>query len=216
MREALELTGVVLKTQPIREYDKRLVLLTGERGRITAFSRGSRRPTSPLLAATNPFVFGTFTLYEGKEAYTLVNVSAADYFDGLAHNLPGVYYGFYFLELLQYFIQEGEEASEAVNLLYVALKAIQKDLMPLPLIRRVFEIRLLVISGLYAPPEERGTLDESAYYALGFVASASLKKLFSFTLSESAMADFVEEADRRMARVTDAEFKSLELIDEGF
>ena len=216
MREALELTGVVIKSQPIREYDKRLVLLTGERGRITAFSRGSRRATSPLLAATNPFVFGSFSLYEGKDAYTLVNVSVTDYFDGLARNLPGVYYGFYFLELLQYFIQEEEEASEAVNLLYVALKAIQKELVPLHLIRRVFEIRLLVLSGLYAPPKERGDLDESAYYALQYAASSPLPKLFSFTLSDEAMADLIRETDARMARVTDASFKSLELIDGGF
>jgi len=216
MSETLELHGVVLKAQPIREYDKRLVILTAERGRITAFVRGARRATSPLLAATNPFVFGTFSVYEGREAYTLVGIQPAEFFDELPKHLPGVYYGFYFLELLSVFIQEEEEAFEAVDLLYVALKAVTKGKIPLPLIRRIFELRLLALNGLYAPPEKADHMNESAFYALGFVTKAPCPKLFSFTLSDEAMRDFSAEADRWMSRSTDASFKSLELIDEGF
>lgn len=216
MREALELKGVVLKAQPIREFDKRLVILTAERGRITAFVRGARRPTSPLLASTNPFVFGRFSLYEGRDAYTLVGVQTSDFFDGLARHLPGVYYGFYFLELAAYFVQEGEEASEIVDLLYVALKAILREQLPLPLIRRIFELRLLVMNGLYAPPDDNVRIDESARYALAYAASAPLSRLFSFTLSDEAMAGFASDVRRQMKRAADVPFKSLELIDEGF
>lgn len=211
--DAVEVTGVVLIAQPIGEYDKRLVLLTRERGKITAFARGVRRQTSPLLAAANPFVFGKFSVYEGRNAYTLRSVEVANYFTDLASCQPGIYYGFYFLELAGYYGQEGLPAAGMVNLIFVALKAILRGSVPLDLMRRIYECRMMVENGEFALPEPGDVMDPSARYAISFAAGCRVTELFSFSLSPDAERDFTRYIKKNMARCIDRKFHSLMMIE---
>lgn len=70
MQDFVEVTGIVLKAVPVLEMDKRITVLTKERGKISAFARGAKKPGSRFMAATNPFCYGTFRLYEGKRHIT--------------------------------------------------------------------------------------------------------------------------------------------------
>ncbi len=69
MRPQITLKGIVLSSTLVGDYDKRVVILTKERGKITAFARNVRRPGNILMAACQPFNYGSFSVYESYDAY---------------------------------------------------------------------------------------------------------------------------------------------------
>lgn len=142
-------TGMVVSVMPVGEYDKRVVLLTKERGKISAFSRGSRRPNSTMLGATEPFVFGRFSLIEGRSAYTLVQAEIESYFMELREDLSAAYYGFYFLEFAASYAGENEDCTQILQLLVQTMRILCKKVIDNKLIRRIFELKLMAVNGEY-------------------------------------------------------------------
>ncbi len=139
--------GMVLSAMPIGEYDKRVVLLTRERGRIPVFAKGARKPGSALSGGVMPFSFGEFTIYEGRTSYTLMSASISNYFAELREDVEGAYYGFYFMEIADYYCKEANDEREMLKLLYQSLRAVIKDSIPNRLIRRIFELKAACING---------------------------------------------------------------------
>ena len=154
MREYVVVTGMVLRAAPSGEGDRRLVMLTRERGRITVFARGARRPGSPFLAACRPFSFGEFRLYEGRDAYNLQGAEITAYFEELSTDMEGACYGSYFLEVAEYYSRENLDGTELLMLVYQSLRALLKESIPNELVRRVFELKAMVLNGEYTelPP----------------------------------------------------------------
>lgn len=211
MSEKVKVAGMVLQAMPVGDYDKRLVLLTRERGKITAFARGARRPTSSLLAVSNPFVMGEFSLIEGRSSYSLLQASVKQYFTELAMAQPEVYYGFYFLEFADYYGREGLDETAMLNLLYLSVKALLNPNLDNRLVRRIYELRAMTINGEYAPDERE--MSPETLYVCRYVMTAPLQKLFTFSVTPEVLSELERVVDRHRKRVVDRRMKSLEVLE---
>ena len=211
MREQVSAAGMVLKASPVGEYDRRLVILTREFGKITAFARGARRPGNSLMAVSNPFVFGKFLLYEGRDAYTLAGAEVKNYFIEIAGDVEAACYGSYFLEFADYYGREGIEAEETLKLLYQSMRALLNEKLPNRLVKAVFELKLMEINGEYFE-ELSGNLDPSTRYAWEIVLASPVEKLYTFALSDQVLLEFSRCVEENKRRFVDKTFHSLDIL----
>lgn len=245
MTQSVVLTGMVLTSMPVNDYDKRITILTKERGKITAFARGARRPNSQLIAVTNPFVFGQFELFEGKNSYNLSKASISNYFRELSMDFEAAYMGFYFLEFMEYYCQENNDEKEMLRLLYQSVRALDSKRYSLDFVRVVFEMKALTISGegpqvfscmkcrkkeelvmfsvkrggifcMNCKDEAPGILiSDATRYTMQYVTSSSIEKLYSFQVSDEVLKELQLIMKEYMNHYVHHEFKSLQVFRES-
>lgn len=212
MREFINVTGIVLKQTPIGEYDRRICLLTKERGKISAFARGARKPGNRLSAATNSFAFGTFKLYEGRDSYTVSEADITNYFAELMTDYEGAYYGMYFAEVADYYTRENNDEREMLKLLYQSLRALCSPALPNPLVQCVFELKAIVVNGEFPGVPTDRKLEDSTVYAINYIAESPVEKLYTFTVTDSVLRELTGVAADYRKRFMDRKFKSLEIL----
>ncbi len=245
MGQTIVLTGMVLSAVPVGEYDKRITLLTKERGKISAFARRARRPGGQMMAACSPFSFGQFEVYEGRSSYTVVKGEISNYFRELAQNLDNACYGFYFLELADYYARENTDEIHMLKLLYQSLRALEKESLSNRLVRRVFELKTLVINGEYPnvfsclncgreeelhwfSTKRGGTLcsrcgtlgtavplDRSTLYAMQYIITSDIEKLYTFALAPQVLENLEKIMDDYFAVYVERSFHALQILEEN-
>ncbi len=212
MQNLVTVTGIIIKSEPISEYDRRVVLLTRERGKISAFAKGARRQGNRLMAPTNPFSFGQFRVYEGRTAYNLSDAEIANYFEELRTDFVGAYYGMYFLEICDYYGRENNDEKELLKLLYQSLRALCAGSIPNQLVRCIYELKAIMINGEF-PGVLGNTLGDSTVYTIDYIMRTPVEKLYSFVVTQEVLCELCSFCRRLCKRVWDRDFKSLEILE---
>lgn len=207
-------TGIVLSAVPAGDYDKLIVLLTKERGKVRAFARGARRVNNPLMAAANVFAFGEFRLYEGRSAYSVAQANIRNYFSELMTDFEGACFGQYFLEFADYYTRENMDCVEFLKLAYQSLRALSVPSLSRSLVRYIYELKAMVYSGECPQTfEQFADRNPSTLYALQYVTKAPVEKLYTFTLSGEVCREFGEAVTKLRERYVQHRFKSLEILE---
>lgn len=216
MGDYTEVTGMILSALPVGEFDRRVVILTKERGKISAFAKGARKPNSALTGVTRPFVFGKFQVYEGRTSYTIKQADISNFFEDIITDLDCVYYGCYFAELADYYSREGLDASDMIKLLYMSLKALVNPHIPNRLVRYIYEIRLVFINGECPDffDESWNRINPSTLHALQVIVTSPVEKLYTFLLSDECMRELGGIAADVVHKAVDKYIKSEEMLVE--
>lgn len=213
MRDYITVCGMILETGPVNDYDRRLVILTKERGKITVFANGARRQGNKMMAATNPFCFGNFKLYEGKTAYNLIDAEILSYFEELRTDFEGAYLGMYFLELAGYYTRENNDELDMLKLLYQSVRAIVKPNINNELVRAVYEIKALCINGIFPGIPNDKTYLPGTIRTVDHIVNSKVESLFTFAVNNEILDELKQINSIYSTRFYDKEFKSLRLLE---
>ena len=213
MQDFLQVTGIVIKSIPVGEYDRAVTILTTEKGKISAFARNARRQNNRFMAAVSPFCFGKFKLYAGRNSYTITEAEISNYFEELREDLEGACYGMYFLEVADYYTRENNDEAEMLKLLYQSLRALLHKKLDNRLVRAVYECKAMAVNGEFPGVPGDRELSDSAVYALDFIASTQVEKLYTFAVTQSVLTELQEVAEKYRERIWGHYFKSLEMLE---
>lgn len=213
MQNLISVLGMVIKQEPVGEFDRKIVIMTREKGKITVYARGARRQNNRLMAATNLFAFGEFRLFANPNSYSLSDASISNFFEEMRTDLEASFYGLYFLEITDYYCREGVTDTDMLKLLYQSLKALFVPQFTKDFVKTLFEIKAIMINGEFnGIPDNDGSL-EGTRKAVRFLYDTPADKIYSFKLSDESFTELRALADANMKDCGWKDFKSLELIE---
>lgn len=143
-----KVTGIVTRYVNYKDSDRILTIFTEEKGRVDAKARGCRRPKSPLLSCAQPFAYGEFQLFIGKDYYSVDQCDVRESFYPLREDYERLTAAFAMAALIQSTIQEEQPNEQLFSLLYHSLSFLcYSDAHPLD-IAICFMLRFFNCNGL--------------------------------------------------------------------
>jgi len=145
----VKLNAIVVKATQSGENDKLLTLLSPEEGKLTVIAKGVKSLKHQSRNACAPLCYSSFVLKKLKDGfYSLVSAELNESFRTLSEDVVLLSYGAYFASLTEMCVQPGIGADEEVRLLLNTLFVLCKRTDSAPLIKAVFELKLMELIGI--------------------------------------------------------------------
>ncbi len=236
----IETTGIITSVMPTGDYDKRIVILTKDIGRISAFIKFARRINSRFIGCSREFVCAKFKLYRGGSSYSVIDMEVINYFEDIFHDINKTNYGMYFLDIVNYYTRENNNETQSLKFLYRTFQVLEKGLIPLKLQRAIFELKSLVFMGEYPnfqayldtgnkiekrqkylfSIEKNGLVERNGIElnlatlkAMDYIIRAKTTDVYSFRLDTAYHNEFINIIEKYFKKTINYDFKTLNVFD---
>jgi DNA repair protein RecO (recombination protein O) len=141
------ITAIVLRKRDSGESDRRLTLLSRERGRLDVIAKGARKPQSRLAGVSEPLTVATFGIAEGRQRTFIQQVVPEASFAGLRQDYDRLSYALALTEFYAAVLTEGTSAEAEFQELLIALTNLEHH--ERPMISLVWSLlRILELEGV--------------------------------------------------------------------
>lgn len=144
------LDGLVVREMAWGENDKRIVLLTADRGRVSVLAKGARSMRSKYTNTTCLFTYGNFEITERNGYAWLGGASVIESFFGIRNDIEALALASYIVDVAGELTGEEEPAEDILRLTLNTLYAIANQFKSPTQIKATYELRALAMSG-YMP-----------------------------------------------------------------
>jgi DNA repair protein RecO (recombination protein O) len=146
----IDARGLVVSEKRVGESDRLVTVLTGEKGVLRAFVRGSRKAGGARLSATRLFTYSRFSIFEGRDSYIIDDAQPIEVFFDLCRDIGRFSLAQYFCELAVSLAPQDSEAEGFLSLLLNAMYLLSKGKYPLSVLKPAVEMRMMSLTG-YQP-----------------------------------------------------------------
>ncbi len=240
----LNTDGLILKSSQTGEQDRLVTILTRDLGVVRAFAHGAAKAKGRSASATETLCYSTFTLSEHKGTYSISEATPVELFFDLRADIERTALAQYFCEVAMNLAVEGEDASSQLKLILNCLYLLSKNLRDKRIIKSVYELRMMTISGFMPDLAEccecgQSKIDYPLFDinggvvrcqscgggraitrgvldAMRHICTADDMRIFSFELGEESLNLLGEVSERYLLGQCDRGFTALEFYKSLF
>lgn len=142
--------GLVISENNVGENDKRITLLTAEKGKIVVSAKGARSLKSKYMNSIELFTYGNYEITERAGFSWLGGASVIEPFYRIRDDIDKLSLASYVVDVSNELSGAEEPATELLRLTLNTLYAIANNVKPYAQIKAVYELRSMAMSG-YLP-----------------------------------------------------------------
>ncbi len=233
--------GIVIKEDYSGEYDKNVVLLLKEFGKVKVYARSARKTSSKYLAGTQLLTYSDFVIFKKNNFLSITQIDIIESFANIRYDYDKLCVSNYVAELAEKLVLYEMQADNILLLLIKTLSALNKADADIKKIYFVFNFKLLQILG-YAPVLDNCVncgekidgeffinteglickncsslpcvnISKTAVFTINYILNSQISDIFKFNLENKNSEELLKLSDMLIKAHVEAEIKSMKSFD---